>query len=285
MDIKNIYKFYPYNPHDLDSLENNYLWFSRYSEFNDPFEDFYMNNAIYQERNKFNEVSAINFFKTLHRNQFPPHKIEKAILELKLNNKLEEEYYSLIDKTSEHLKKRLDDHIKHSHVCCFSQDGDKPILQNKLMWSHYADGLRGYCIEFDTEKLIEGINYNLSEKVGHCIMSYLPLKQFEFSKLLLSTIDWQSQSTKSEVEHFGSLLTAKSSEWSYEQEIRLIVRDENEIKFNPKAISSITFGEKISKNKLTTLLSTIRGNKEINCPIYRAHMDSSTFELIRSPYE
>lgn len=87
------------------------------------------------------------------------------------------------------------------------------------------------------------------------------------------------------MEHFGSLLTAKSSEWSYEQEIRLIVRDENEIKFNPKAISSITFfGEKISKKKLTTLLSTIRGN-EINCPIYRAHMDSSTFELIRSPYE
>lgn len=45
---------------------------------------------ISQERNKFNEVSAINFFKTLHRNQFPPHEIEKAILELKLNNKLEE---------------------------------------------------------------------------------------------------------------------------------------------------------------------------------------------------
>lgn len=284
MDIKNFYKFYPYNPHDLDSLANNYLWFSQYSAFNDPFEDFYIKNAIYRENIKFNEVSAINFFKLLHKDLIAPHEIEKAILELKLSNRFESEYYSLIDKTSEFVKKRLNEHLEHSRVCCFAQDSDKPALQNKLMWSHYADGLRGYCVEFDANKLVDGINHNLSEQVGFCVMNYSDLVRFDFAKLLCSTIDWKAQNMTNSVDHFGSLLKTKSNEWAYEKEIRLIVHDTNEVKFNPEAISSITFGTKMPQNKLNTLLSILHGNKKISCPIYKAFIDPTTFELTKTHY-
>jgi hypothetical protein len=32
-------------------------------------------------------------------------------------------------------------------VCCFTTDN-----RNPLMWSHYADGHKGFCLEFDTQK-------------------------------------------------------------------------------------------------------------------------------------
>src|SRR3546814_20770450 len=36
-------------------------------------------------------------------------------------------------------------------ISCFSSEAD-----NLLMWSHYGDGLRGFCIAFDEEAITRG---------------------------------------------------------------------------------------------------------------------------------
>ncbi|EEP97627.1 DUF2971 domain-containing protein [Yersinia ruckeri] len=44
-------------------------------------------------------------------------------------------------------------------VCCFvsnSKDiNKKPPLENRLMWGHYANGLRGFALKFNKEKIFD----------------------------------------------------------------------------------------------------------------------------------
>src|SRR5690606_8004677 len=41
----------------------------------------------------------------------------------------------------------VDYYINSARISCFSNDPT-----NLLMWAHYGAGLRGFCIEFDSEK-------------------------------------------------------------------------------------------------------------------------------------
>ncbi|MBF4253187.1 hypothetical protein EAY15_19170, partial [Vibrio anguillarum] len=85
--------------------------------------------------------------------------------------------------------------------------------------------------------------------------------------------------------HIGSLAATKSSEWSYENEFRLIIKNKANINyFSSKSIKSITFGEKMPQEKLITLLSVLKGNKDIDCNIYRAYIDLKSFEIERKLY-
>lgn len=97
-----IYKFFPYNPHDLDALANNYLWFSHYSNFNDPFEDLFIENALDIEINKYEEKRAIEFYKQIHKGKVPAEQVEAGILDLCIRGKLEENYKSTMTTTIEY---------------------------------------------------------------------------------------------------------------------------------------------------------------------------------------
>src|SRR4051812_5922584 len=46
---------------------------------------------------------------------------------------------------------RVENTKNHARMSCFSATGD-----NLLMCAHYADGLRGFCIEFDALELLRG---------------------------------------------------------------------------------------------------------------------------------
>ncbi|HHQ4482746.1 TPA: hypothetical protein ACSP1H_003268 [Aeromonas veronii] len=131
-----IYKFFPYNPHDLDALANNYLWFSNYKDFNDPFEDVFIENVLNVDIDSYNQTKAIEFYKMLHKEHLPQYKIEEALLQLKINNQLESHYINTIYSTLSFAKKRLSDLVKNSRMTCFAKDNiekNKLAIKNRLM--------------------------------------------------------------------------------------------------------------------------------------------------------
>lgn len=90
--------------------------------------------------------------------------------------------------------------LEKSGVSCFS--GEKAARNSDLMWAHYADNHRGFCIEYEYDERefsLFAVTYS-----SHPIMA--SAKEFLF--------------TPDEI--FVRLLTTKSVEWMYEDEWRIV---------------------------------------------------------------
>lgn len=92
---------------------------------------------------------------------------------------------------------------------------------NSLMWSHYADSHRGFCLQFETRLL--GNTYS----VEYCERR--------------PQVDYMLGSTRRQVH--VTLLT-KAAEWSYEREWRMIDLHQGACvrTFRPTALSAVIFG-------------------------------------------
>jgi hypothetical protein len=275
---ESLFKFFPYNAHDLDAIANNFLWFSHYSQFNDPFEDVFIKNAFDYNQQEFNEITAINFFKDLHKGHIPLTQVEQSILDMKLKGTFEDEYNNLISVIFSGAKKRFEDFVGNSKACCFARNNEYgEVLKNRLMWSHYADGLRGFCIEFNKKMLIKGISENLGEEIFFSEMKYGQLKKFSFEELSTNSARNINSGTKDFA--VGDIASLKSKEWAYESEFRLMTELCSEVKIPIESIVSITVGAKMSQTKLTTLKSILKGIPKLRCSLYEAYIDNDTFEI------
>ena len=160
------------------------------------------------------------------------------------------------------------------------------------MWSHYADGLRGFCISFN-EELTER-----AEPKGYLVdVSYLeaPPNVDSFVYAIASDQDWYSQTAIEEtnvmIQHQGKterqadipmyeqsgaealttmrdiwqlVFATKPSEWKYEQERRLLVQTDRSdaqpiLRTYPrKAVKEIILGERMPHDYRQELLSVLR---------------------------
>jgi len=110
-------------------------------------------------------------------------------------------------------------------VSCFSE-----IFDDLLMWAYYADGHRGFCLEFDTSyepfSILHKVNY----------VSKAP--KIDSNKIFTETSD-----------HSGiteAYLATKYKDWAHEKEWRVIHMKKNfEFILKPNAVSGLYFGSEI----------------------------------------
>jgi hypothetical protein len=118
-------------------------------------------------------------------------------------------------------------------ICCFSQDN-----LNRLLWSHYADGDRGVCIGIETTfdsqcfPKLEVVNY----------VDALPKIKL-LSHMMTNLI---------------TLYTTKSSEWSYEREIRAFQHTRGNYRMDPQCLVSCFFGERASPDDVNEIRDIVR---------------------------
>lgn len=139
----------------------------------------------------------------------------------------------------------------------FAYGPENDVLGNSLMWSHYAGEHRGFCVK-----------YNLSSKF---------IKQEPNDKnehMYLKKINYSSSIVNIDTPSINSQLAfaTKSQEWSYENEVRLIL-------YNPNVkslfygidldrcsyIDSIFFGYKCDKQNMYTIKNIFMGKRMV-CP-------------------
>lgn len=133
---------------------------------------------------------------------------------------------------------------------------------NELLWAHYANSHKGFCIEYDLDKLI---NHNSK---GYDIRNVI-------------NIGYQDE--RPEVTEFDDVLTiqkkvfgTKSLAWKYENEVRLVFNEAGEKIIIPNAVSAIYLGLRIS---LEDRRDIIQKTSEWDIEYYQIERVSNSYKL------
>lgn len=140
--------------------------------------------------------------------------------------------------------------------------------KNRLMWSHYADSHKGFCIEYD-----------FSEPEDE-ILSKLPLPVVYSEKR--PSVPWKAAIDNSVenmeeayVEIMMGLLT-KDKEWEYENEWRILIGATEDSELVMPKVSCIYLGASIEKENRDKVIAVA---KERNIPVKQMKVDRGAYDL------
>jgi Protein of unknown function (DUF2971) len=281
MNVKKLYLYKPFSSLDhltqLQNYINQKVWFTRLSNFNDPFEgQFHYRQASPTEILKNDNLLQKQYSKNKLKN---PETTEKEFKN-KLASKEDEQIVIQLQLVT-------DIFDSHGAICLTESETNIP------MWAHYANHHQGYCIifEMDLDKIYENCKADYSEdftrnefnsiarKVfdhktqDHEIFSFSQPeddseKKFIFTKVIyknnipiIEEVILEQLKTKSPYEQ--SIYFAKNAfgvkfeQWNYEEEYRLVVNANSEgcdhslMDLNGYPfirISGIILGQKFARN-------------------------------------
>ncbi|MGX1112676.1 hypothetical protein ACSSVW_002082 [Pseudoalteromonas sp. MBR-15] len=272
-------KFQSVSHNAFSSLANGKLWFSSFYDFNDPFE---------------------GRFEFLPYPQSKPHisLFKKYISALEDRAKYDPSCYDLIDELKyegfefrefdwvyQIISEKLYESLRDDGCLCFSEF-NQHSLKNQLMWSHYADGLRGFCIVFDQKELLSSLESETSPIL--CPVNY----DNNFPKLdIVRHIDWVVDYISDPPEHGGEALTkgigldikrTKARSWKYENEVRVLLENQSGlVRYDSSAIKEVIIGHKMLNNDAQYLRKIIRSlSEDIDIKIATIEQDSYELEIV-----
>lgn len=184
-----VYKFREFSKQNIAALENQYLWFSEPTLFEDDSE------GSYTFDDKITDTELVNFGKkALIEDGYPARIAEALILRKVLNG----DYFTFIRQKINTL------HIDFStysnsmnHLSTVGRLATRPdvnMAANDFMWKNYGGALTGFCIEFCSERLLTSLkernpkskimfgkvnytdeipNRNLSEDIDDLLIKYV----------------------------------------------------------------------------------------------------------------
>ena len=129
------------------------------------------------------------------------------------------------------------DIFKNIGVCCFSKNN-----KSLLMWSHYADSHRGFCLEFDPNQE----PFSKAKKVTY--QSNIPEVD---SDLLFSE--------EEDNEAIDKFLSFKSKDWDHEKEWRIFHKESNKSYQYPRnSLKAIYFGLRTDQTDIEIICSVVK---------------------------
>jgi hypothetical protein len=182
------------------------------------------------------------YFETHMKNFFTKNELQKINM-LYIND---QDFQDLLNK----LSKRI---IQRKGLACFMSN-----YENLPMWSSYADSHRGVCLKFDIQEDPEF--FGKSKKV----MYTKPYPEYNYLK---NINDFENQ-----------MFFTKSSDWSYEGEVRVQKSKKGNYNFNPKSLKEIIFGCSISEQDKEILIKLMRKYYP-DCVIKQAKKNGYNFTL------
>lgn len=164
---------------------------------------------------------------------------------------------------------KLQSDVAAMGVCSFScpLDGSNALLENPLMWSHYADAHRGVCL---TYRFSEQFFYDNADQI-------LGIAAVDYGANPLA--DWFVENIDgfNDFEDFGTsllkkVLTVKSSEWQYEKEVRILRKVDGSNPIGKEHLVQVCVGLNTSETDIDLIKSLLsQGQYEVQL-----------FRLIRS---
>jgi hypothetical protein len=235
---KRLYKYQPPSVQALTSLSAGKLWFSTPSKFNDPF-DCALEASLATLSDQ--DCNAIT------RRLFPNMNIENPHVLNTVRQQLSETIPQLV----------LEARNKVRGVCCFTE-----IVDDLLMWGHYADSHRGFCLEFDTtlEPITKAKPVNYS---------------YSFPNLDIGKI------ANGEHEQVLDLVLTKAACWQYEKEWRVLHEEGDKIfGYERKALTGVFFGARMPQEQRLMVASFL---SKTTTELYNMRLNKSHFKLEAEP--
>lgn len=178
-------------------------------------------------------------------------------------------------KYSDLSKKRFALESHYSRIISFCKRIDSPLL-----WSHYSNKYQGACMHFlgrafgRFEMQIGSVEYAIERPVYPLSLA-LGLNHFvETRRFGLGRDQLQS-------EHDKIVYFIKASEWSYEQEVRIVYNSNriNKMEFFNEGLVSIIIGPRMPDRSRERLNSIIKSSEFHDIPIREARLSKSSFSI------
>lgn len=252
-----LFKFIGNQSFLLETLSTPYIWFADVQKFNDPFEtegcftlppfsehdhdrylSLFVQHQIFVSQGDYNKISPLEqtltseeLYDSLHYNY------------LKLHKELMQEIF-----------------VKRMGVCCFVRDEPVSATRdeacprgvahlNRLMWSHYAKGLAGVCLEFDAQVLYQSLsesnpNYPITVAEIEYSEDRPSIDMFDF---MASVYANRPKSGLGQAMRFVTSKDTKSTVWSYENEMRFkaLGAIDEKLFYSPKALKRVYLGQRL----------------------------------------
>lgn len=241
-----LYKYGAFTQWTHAIFQNSELYFQSADNFNDPFD-----STVRIELEGSKQLRK-RFFAEFSR-RYDPNLDRRKFLEYqrKFTNFLWDDVFREgMEKTW--LKKRA-----QMGVCCMTENKD-----NILMWAHYANCHKGFCLEFQTDNPF----FSNAHPVGYS--TTLP-------RVNILEQDWDEVTSQ----HAGGLLT-KATEWCYEKEWRIIdlKKGRGPHQFPSEALHGVILGARISATDKQHVVEwcTERAPRPI---VYQAYMKEMEYGL------
>ena len=168
-----------------------------------------------------------------------------------------------------HIKDLARQYLDSVKVSCFSH-----TAINNLMWSHYSDQHSGVCYCFDFQNKNNTPFYPEPVNWGNVI----------YSSLIPEIYVFQNNTTEGIFEKLlMNVVLTKSSEWTYEKEIRFFLRQENKhLTYNPNSLKAIIVGRRTPDHNIDDINTDIAIYNSSNGTSVRllfAHRIASSYNL------
>ena len=235
---KKLYKYFVFDKHWKDNVQNGTIVFNSANNFNDPLDSRWYLDYEKILKNRMRDIGSSTDI------------VEEL---LTYNGK---KNYTLLEEDMLYLYDTF-------RISCFSET---PC--SNVMWGHYADKHKGFCLEYDVDKL--------TKKLKPLMPVIYTDKPFDASDI----IDMRGIDDK-----FAMFCPAlfKSKDWSYEKEWRILMpKSEADIKlYNiPDAITGVFLGFKTLSSGDADELENLAN--QMNVPVYRMERSYLSYDLVYS---
>jgi hypothetical protein len=250
-----LYKYRDWNnPFHKRILTENEIYFASADQFNDPFD---ASLPFTYNPEELTDANILAKLIEIRRLSFPLESEEESINHAKermteVDFKSQEYFESMYP----YLRKSL-----HEKVGIFSMTRSR---DNLLMWAHYANCHKGFCV---------GI-----KKSALNIIPFVQLLRVEYSNKFPSRALFLNDEDQNKF--LLEILTTKSTHWKYEREYRLLamLNTKTTFKLSNDYITEIIFGTSMT-DKAKEEIRMIRNVKFPKAKVYETSLDSKQFSL------
>lgn len=217
---------------DLNSIKNNLFFAPKYDLLNDPCETLVCTDKFNQQ------TKAISFLLGKNKEE-QISDVQKAVNELF------------------HVKKKI-----------FGIYSLSKIYNDELLWAHYSNSHKGFCIEYDLEKLL----------------AYQ--KEFGMYSFDVEYYKNPPQYTIKDINKRGAEFTVKkiagykSLRWGYEKEYRIVTDFHGNTPYSFEAVKGIYFGVNMLETQKQKMIKTLRGR---GIQFYQIQQVPKTYKFERIP--
>lgn len=224
-----LYKYQRFSPSALANLVGRQIWFSRPSAFNDPYD------CALRPAAELSHDDLERLFAFVQEKSGNPELIAKQYRKRdgSIDESFREQVLSGVGKVFDLPREEV---TNRRGVACLTAKVD-----DLLMWSHYADGHRGFCLEFSTAYA----PFDRARAVEYSDL--IPIVN-PATLLLERSDDWMR------------LLSTKMSCWSYEEEWRLFHKEPDlAFGYGVEALTGVYFGTNMSRDHIEIIALILRG--------------------------
>jgi len=240
-----LYKYQPFNDQTLTNLKRASIWFSAPINVNDPYD---CASWVVQP----DEISEADFGRLVAyvRGRDP------ALTARLTRDELRE---SFVHSARRAYDERRTIQREQRGIACFSA-----TFTDIMMWSHYAHGHRGFCLEFDTSQLPFSNAWEVS------YVDHPPL---------INPVDVlvQDPSEDESNEVLRAFVLTKARCWSYEQEWRLMHAEASKLfGYGDRPLTGIYFGAEMDHAHKDIVALVTRGEA---IQLHEMRRDTRSFTL------